>query len=82
MNSSFHQESRQTVVAHARSSSRAEFIQVTLAAHGIPAAFQASAIYPSVDFVEGRAVSVEIENVARAREILDALGLSDDPPTD
>ena len=79
MSSSFHHESRQSVVAHARSASRAEFIQVTLAAHGIPAAFQASSVYPSVDFVEGRAVSVESENVARALEILETLGLADDP---
>src|SRR5687767_13356593 len=79
MTSSFHQEKRDIVVAHSRSWSRAEFVQTTLAAHGIPAVLEASAIYPSVDFVEGRAIAVAMEHAERAREILATLGLSDDP---
>lgn len=81
MTSSYHQETRSVVVAHSRSAARAEFLQMTLAAHGITAVMEASAIYPSVDFVEGRGVAVKIEDEAKARQILDTLGLSDDPPS-
>ena len=78
--SSYQHENRNTIVAHARSTARAEFVQMTLAAHGISAVLTASSIYPSIDFVEGRAVSVQIENEGRAREILKTLGLDDEPP--
>lgn len=77
---SFHEESESTVVAHARSFARAEFVQVTLAAHGIAATLQASSIYPSVDFVEGRGISVRMEDAAKAQQIVADLGLGDDPP--
>lgn len=72
---SFHYEQRSCVVATAPVVSRAEFIQVTLAAHGIQATVSASAIYPSIDFVEGIGVFVRQEDEARANEILAALGL-------
>lgn len=72
---SYQYEQRSCVVATAPVISRAEFIQVTLAAHGIQATLSASAIYPSVDFVEGIGVFVQQEDEARANEILAALGL-------
>ena len=68
-------------MANAHTAARAEFIQATLAAHGITATLEAMSIYPSVDFVEGRGVAVRMENAARAREVLNALGLSDGAPT-
>ncbi|MDQ3646761.1 MAG: hypothetical protein M3345_07490 [Actinomycetota bacterium] len=72
---SYHHQQRSCVVATAPVTSRAEFIQVTLAAHGIQATISASAIYPSIDFVEGIGVFVREEDEARANEILTALGL-------
>jgi hypothetical protein len=79
---SYRDEQKSIVVAYAHSASRAEFIQMTLAAHGITATVTAASVYPSVDFVEGRGVSVQIENEARARGILEALGLTGDPDTE
>jgi hypothetical protein len=73
--SSYHHHQRSCVVATAPVTSRAEFIQVTLAAHGIQATLSASAIYPSVDFVEGIGVFVRQEDETRANQILGALGL-------
>jgi hypothetical protein len=52
---------------------------MTLAAHGIMASTAPCNVYPSVDFVEGVGVSVRIEDALRARQILNALGLGDDP---
>lgn len=72
---SFYQQQRSCVVATAPVTSRAEFIQVTLAAHGITATLSARSIYPSVDFVEGIGVFVPEADEARANEILGALGL-------
>lgn len=63
------------MVATAPSASRAEFLQITLAAHGITATMSPRSIYPSVDFVEGIGVFVAQEDEARANEILTALGL-------
>ena len=63
------------MVATAPSASSAEFIQITLAAHGITATMSPRAIYPSVDFVEGIGVFVQEEDEERANEILSALGL-------
>ena len=76
---SYRYEDRSTVVANAPFSSRAEFLQMTLAAHGIMATTAPCNIYPSVDFVEGVGVSVRVEDALRARQILNALGLGDDP---
>ncbi|HJR45812.1 MAG TPA: hypothetical protein VJ927_09425 [Actinomycetota bacterium] len=72
---SYQHQSRSCVVATAPSASSAEFIQITLAAHGITATMSPRAIYPSVDFVEGIGVFVQEEDEERANEILSALGL-------
>ena len=71
----FQHERRSCVVATAPSSSSAEFIQITLAAHGITATMSPRSIYPSVDFVEGIGVFVQQEEEERANEILKSLGL-------
>lgn len=73
--STFHHEQRSCIVATAPSTSRAEFLQVTLAAHGITATMTPRSIYPSVDFVEGIGVLVRGEDESRANEILASLGL-------
>ena len=80
MVSSFHHEKKSVVIAEVHTVARAEFIQVTLAAHGITATLTPASIYPSVDFVEGRGISIQLEDEARARQILEELGLAGDPP--
>jgi hypothetical protein len=76
---SYQHEERSIVVVSAPSASRAEFIQMTLAAHGITASVAVPSVYPSVDFVEGVGVSVRIEDELRARGVLEALGLTGNP---
>ena len=78
--SSYHHERRSVVIAEFHTVARAEFVQVTLAAHGITATFAPCSMIPSVDFVEGRGIAVLLEDEARAREILERLGLANDPP--
>lgn len=63
------------MVATAPSAARAEFLQITLAAHGITATMTPRAIYPSVDFVQGIGVVVQEADEQRANEILNTLGL-------
>ena len=71
----YRHEQRSSVVATAPSAARAEFLQITLAAHGITATMTPRSIYPSVDFVEGIGVIVQEADEDRANEILRALGL-------
>jgi hypothetical protein len=78
---SFRQEEKTVVIASVVSAARAEFLQVTLAAHGITSSYAPFSMYPSVDFVEGVGVSVRIEDELRARQILSTLGLDSDPET-
>lgn len=69
------------VVATENSSSQAELLQMTLAAHGISATIgPRSAVYPSLDFVAGIGVLVSPEDEQAARDILSGLGLEGDPP--
>ncbi len=79
---SYHQQQRSIVVATAATTSRAEFLQITLAAHGITATLSPRAIYPSVDFVEGIGVFVGADDRERAAEILKTLGLDSRVPHD
>ncbi|MFP5352656.1 MAG: hypothetical protein ACLGIB_08850 [Actinomycetota bacterium] len=72
---SYRFEQRSCVVATAPSAARAEFIQITLAAHGITATMTPRSIYPSVDFVEGIGVIVAEAEEQRANNILNQLGL-------
>jgi hypothetical protein len=80
MVSSFHHEKKSIVISEVHTVARAEFIQVTLAAHGITATLTPSSIYPSIDFVEGRGIAVQLEDEGRARQVLESLGLAGDPP--
>lgn len=80
---SYQFEQRSRCVVTAPSASRAEFIQMTLAAHGVSATIAApSSAYPSVDFVEGIGVFVRSEDEERARSIIDTLGLASPPGAD
>ena len=75
---SYHHEEDSVVVAVSRTRARAEFLQMTLAAHGLAASYAPCSMIPSVDFVQGMGVSVRTEDEAKARSILEALGLADD----
>lgn len=79
---SYQFQNRSCCVATAKSVTRAEFVQMTLAAHGISATTAIPSLYPSVDFVEGVRVFVQPEDEERARSIVDALGLATDPDAD
>ena len=79
---SYRFEQRSCVVATAPSAARAEFLQITLAAHGITATMTPRSIYPSVDFVEGIGVIVQETDEERANEILTKLGLDTGRTTD
>ena len=79
---SYQFEQRSCCVVTARSAARAEFIQMTLAAHGLSATVAVPSVYPSVDFVEGVGVFVQAEDEERARSIIDVLGLATDPAQD
>ena len=72
---SYHHQQRTSIVATAPTTARAEFLQITLAAHGITATLTPRSIYPSVDFVEGIGVFVQEADQERAKEILATLGL-------
>lgn len=65
------QRQEQRTIIAARSEAAAEFVAVTLQAHGVPAHTRAYFhAYPSVDWVEGFSVQVQLEDEARARQLL------------
>lgn len=68
-------EQRSVVVATYPTWARAEFVQTTLAVHGIQSSI-APCIIPSVDFVQGVQVSVVATDEDEARRILESLGLA------
>lgn len=73
-----HEHRHQNVVVTATPAA-ADFVAVTLAAHGIRATTMAyDHAYPSVDWVRGYRIGVPEEDAARARQILDALSGRDD----
>lgn len=78
---SFQQE--QAYIAACQTEAAAQFVVVTLAAHGVQAATHAyfHAI-PSVDWVEGFRIGVAEEDVAEARRILQDLSRDDVAPLD
>jgi hypothetical protein len=65
------QEQQSVVVATAPTASEAEFVQMTLIAHGIEAVVSPRDLaHPSLDFVQGVRVSVRPEDVEAARALL------------
>jgi hypothetical protein len=78
---SYQQQQHTVVVATENSSSQAELLQMTLAAHGISATISPRAAgYPSLDFVAGIGVLVSPEDEQLARDILSGVGIKSDPP--
>lgn len=78
---SYQQQQHTVVVATENSTSQAELLQMTLAAHGISATIGPRAAgYPSLDFVAGIGVLVRAEDEQVARDILSGVGLGADPP--
>lgn len=67
------------VVATTQTMADAEVIKATLAAYGYDCWIGPRSPYPSIDFVEGLAVSVVAANEAAVRALLAKLGLGDDP---
>jgi hypothetical protein len=53
---------------------QADLLVVTLRVHGIEATAPSVAAFPSLDWAEGRAISVRVEQVAEAAELLRSLG--------
>jgi hypothetical protein len=76
-----HEQGKSVVVATTQTMAQAEVIKATLAAYGYDCWIGPRSPYPSVDFVEGLAVSVVSANEAAVRAILSKLGLGGDPPT-
>jgi len=78
---SYQHQQQTVVVATERTTSQAELLQMTLAAHGISATIgPRDAAYPSLDFVAGIGVLVSPEDEQLARDILAGVGLTSDPP--
>ncbi|MEX0835717.1 MAG: hypothetical protein WD010_06480, partial [Nitriliruptor sp.] len=53
---------------------QAELLVVTLGVHGIEATAPSVSAFPSLDWAEGRAISVRIDQVAAAAELLRGFG--------
>jgi hypothetical protein len=58
----------------------ADLLVATLQIHGFEAFVMPSSAFPSLDFVEGRAVTVQLERFAEAAELLRELGHDPLPP--
>jgi hypothetical protein len=54
--------------------SDAELLVVTLRVHGIDATSPSVSAFPSLDWAEGRAICVQLDQVAAAAEVLRGLG--------
>lgn len=61
-------------VAAVGTAAAAQLLVATLQVHDVVATTVPTSVYPSLDFVDGLAVSVAADDVERARELLTALG--------
>ncbi|MFY9587683.1 MAG: hypothetical protein WAT66_09530 [Actinomycetota bacterium] len=75
-----HEQGSSAVVATTQTMADAEVIKATLAAYGYDCWIGPRAPYPSIDFVEGLAVSVVAANEAAVRALLAKLGLGGNDP--
>ena len=66
-------EERAPVVVVARAAD-ADLLVTTLGVHGIDASVSSTSVFPSLDFVEGRAVVVELTRWSEAAHLLRGLG--------
>lgn len=75
-----HDEQRSKIdVVVCESSTAAELVEITLAAHGISAhTTYVRGPFPSVEWAEGYGVTVDEEDIEEARRILSALSGRDD----
>lgn len=75
----YRDEQPSVVVATRSTSASAEFVQMTLAAHGVSAVMAARDLaHPSIDFVQGIDVSVRPQDEELARALLAAGGREPD----
>lgn len=65
-------------VVACRTPATAEMVATMLAAHGIQAWAEPLSIYPSLEWVEGRAVIVSASDAAEARRVLENLDTRSD----
>ena len=74
------EQKKSVVVATTQTMADAEVIKATLAAYGFDCWIGPRSPYPSVDFVEGLAISVVGPNEAAVRALLAKIGLGGDEP--
>jgi hypothetical protein len=67
-------EHRQLAPVAVVSDVQAELLVITLRVHGIDASAPSVSVFPSLDWAEGRAISVRAEQAAEAAELLRGLG--------
>lgn len=75
-----HEQGKSVVVATTQTMAQAEVIKATLAAYGYDCWIGPRSPDPSIDFVDGLAVSVVAANEAAVRALLAKLGLGGDDP--
>ena len=70
------------MVASVPTSSKADFLRISLAVRGIEAMVSPASVYPSVDFVEGLRITVRASDADDARNHLGLLGVDEpkEPP--
>lgn len=74
-------EQREVVPVAVVSDAQADLLVVTLRVHGIEATAPSVSAFPSLDWAEGRAISVRVEQAAAAAELLRGFGHQLLPPT-
>lgn len=67
-------EHREVVPVAIVSDAQADLLVTTLRVHGIEATAPSTSAFPSLDWAEGRAISVRVEAAAEAAELLRGLG--------
>lgn len=78
--SAYRYEQERVVVALTKTAADADLIKITLVAHGFEAwVSNASVVFPSVDFVEGRRVQVLASDEAAVRALLAKLEIDTHP---
>jgi hypothetical protein len=68
------QHQRHEPVAVVSSQAAADLLVATLQVNGITASTAMASVYPSLDWVDGLTVAVAVSDVARATELVRALG--------
>jgi hypothetical protein len=73
-------EQREVVPVAVVNDTQADLLVMTLRANGIEASAPSVSAFPSLDWAEGRAISVRVEAAAEAAELLRGLGHETLPP--